>query len=139
MSNSAKPSGSRRPLPDHRAGGAKVQPAAARKPRDLGFGLGLRPQHYLDILEGDRPNVDRFKAILENYMIEGGRPLAMLERIRQRRPVVPHGVSLSIASARVHKSVERLPRHAPLAPPPPGYARSCRHRDGCRIQGSERP
>lgn len=67
------------------------------KPRDLGFGLGLRPQHYNDILEG-APDVDWFEAISENYMVDGGRPRAMLERIRARYPVVLHGVSLSIAS-----------------------------------------
>jgi uncharacterized protein (UPF0276 family) len=67
------------------------------KPRYLGFGLGLRPQHYRDILEGD-PAVDWFEAISENYMGEGGRPRAMLDRIRARYPVVLHGVSLSIAS-----------------------------------------
>ena len=80
-----------------KTGGARnsVKPA---KPRNLGFGLGLRPQHYLEILDGERPRVDWFEAISENYMIEGGRPLAMLERIRQQWPIVLHGVSLSIAS-----------------------------------------
>jgi len=63
----------------------------------LGFGLGLRPQHYSAILDGD-PAVDWFEVLSENYMIPGGRPLAMLERIRRRYPVVMHGVSLSIAS-----------------------------------------
>jgi hypothetical protein len=67
------------------------------KPRYLGFGLGLRTQHYADILDGD-PRVDWFEAISENYMVDGGKPLAMLERIRERYPVVLHGVSLSIAS-----------------------------------------
>jgi uncharacterized protein (UPF0276 family) len=36
--------------------------------------------------------------ISENYMVPGGKPLRMLERIRERYPVVMHGVSLSIAS-----------------------------------------
>lgn len=76
---------------------AKLRPSA-KKPPDLGFGLGLRPQHYLDILDGPKPNIDWFEALSENYMIEGGRPLAMLERIRERWPVVLHGVSMSIAS-----------------------------------------
>jgi uncharacterized protein (UPF0276 family) len=64
----------------------------------LGFGLGLRPQHYAEILEGD-PAVDWFEIISENYMVPGGRPLAMLEKIRARYPVVMHGVSMSIASS----------------------------------------
>lgn len=70
---------------------------ASDKPRYLGFGLGLRPQHYRDILEGT-PDVDWFEAISENYMVDGGRPRAMLERIRARFPIVLHGVSMSIAS-----------------------------------------
>jgi uncharacterized protein (UPF0276 family) len=67
------------------------------KPPYLGFGLGLRPQHYADILEGN-PNVDWFEVISENYMVPGGQPLKMLDRIRERYPIVMHGVSLSIAS-----------------------------------------
>jgi uncharacterized protein (UPF0276 family) len=69
----------------------------ADKPDYLGFGLGLRPQHYTDILDGD-PDVDWFEVISENYMVPGGRPLQMLDRIRARYPIVMHGVSLSIAS-----------------------------------------
>jgi len=62
-----------------------------------GFGLGLRPRHYEAILESS-PRVDWFEALSENYMIPGGRPLDYLERIRERYPVVLHGVSLSIGS-----------------------------------------
>ena len=63
----------------------------------LGFGLGLRPDHYADILAGN-PRVDWFEAITENYLVAGGRPLDNLERIRARYPLVLHGVSLSIGS-----------------------------------------
>ncbi len=63
----------------------------------LGFGLGLRPDHYAAIL-ADAPRVDWFEAISENYMNCGGKPLQWLERIRERYPVVLHGVSLSIGS-----------------------------------------
>jgi uncharacterized protein (UPF0276 family) len=70
---------------------------SSQKPPYLGFGLGLRPQHYQDILEGN-PNVDWFEVISENYMVPGGQPLKMLDRIRARYPIVMHGVSLSIAS-----------------------------------------
>jgi uncharacterized protein (UPF0276 family) len=66
-------------------------------PPYLGFGLGLRPQHYAEILDGN-PTVDWFEIISENYMVPGGRPLAMLEKIRARYPIVMHGVSMSIAS-----------------------------------------
>jgi uncharacterized protein len=63
----------------------------------LGFGLGLRPQHYEEILTGS-PAVDWFEVISENYMVPGGKPLRMLDRIREHYPIVMHGVSLSIAS-----------------------------------------
>ncbi len=64
---------------------------------NLGFGLGLRPAHYEAILKS-KPRVDWFEALSENYMIPGGRPLYYLDRIRERYPVVLHGVSLSIGS-----------------------------------------
>ena len=63
----------------------------------LGFGLGLRTEHYNAILES-KPNVDWFEALSENYMIPGGKPLHYLDRIRENYPVVIHGVSLSIGS-----------------------------------------
>jgi uncharacterized protein (UPF0276 family) len=72
-------------------------PVSAAKPPYLGFGLGLRPQHYADILDGS-PAIDWFEVISENYMVPGGQPLRMLDRIRERYPIVMHGVSLSIAS-----------------------------------------
>lgn len=68
-----------------------------KKPESLGFGLGLRPQHYAEILESNPP-IDWFEVISENYMIPGGQPLRMLDAITERYPVVMHGVSLSIAS-----------------------------------------
>ncbi|MBL4726707.1 MAG: DUF692 family protein, partial [Rhizobiaceae bacterium] len=69
------------------------------KPPFLGFGLGLRPQHYPEILDTDEElPIDWFEIISENYMVEGARPLQMLDRIKERYPVVMHGVSMSIAS-----------------------------------------
>ena len=62
----------------------------------LGHGIGLRPKHYPQVLDGQR--ADWFEAISENYMVRGGRPLAVLERVRADTPVVLHGVSLSIGS-----------------------------------------
>ena len=70
---------------------------AMAKPDFLGFGLGLRSEHYADILDGN-PDVDWFEVISENFMVPGGQPLRMLDRIRARYPIVMHGVSLSIAS-----------------------------------------
>lgn len=77
--------------------GRHFETGGSGKPRYLGFGLGLRPQHYADILSGD-PEVDWFEAISENYFGDGGLPLANLEKIRARYPLVLHGVSLSIAT-----------------------------------------
>ena len=67
-------------------------------PPFLGFGLGLRTEHYNQILES-KPKVDWFEALSENYMIPGGKPLDYLTKIRAEYPVVMHGVSLSIGSA----------------------------------------
>jgi uncharacterized protein len=63
----------------------------------LGFGLGLRVDHYEAILSG-RPPVEWFEALTENYLVPGGKPLHYLTRIRERYPVALHGVSLSIGS-----------------------------------------
>lgn len=63
----------------------------------LGFGVGLRTKHYGYILE-HWPQMDWFEVISENYMVDGGRPLHILDQIRERYPVVMHGVSLSIGS-----------------------------------------
>ena len=63
----------------------------------LGHGVGLRPPHFPRLWDGTAV-VDWFEAIAENFMVEGGRPLAALDRARARVPVALHGVSLSIAS-----------------------------------------
>ena len=64
----------------------------------LGFGLGLRPEHYSAVLDG-RPAVDWFEIISENYLVDGGKPLHYLDRIRAHYPMVMHGVSLSIGGS----------------------------------------
>lgn len=61
----------------------------------LGFGLGLRPDHYQEILNSTPP-IDWFEIISENYMASGGMPRYHLDQIIERYPVVMHGVSLSI-------------------------------------------
>ncbi|HEY3859793.1 MAG TPA: DUF692 domain-containing protein [Gammaproteobacteria bacterium] len=63
----------------------------------LGFGLGLRTDHYEAIL-AERPAVDWLEILSENYMVDGGKPLHYLERFRALYPLVMHGVSLSIGS-----------------------------------------
>jgi len=63
----------------------------------LGFGLGLRTDHYETILES-RPKIDWFEILSENYLVPGGKPLHFLDRVRADYPLVMHGVSLSIGS-----------------------------------------
>ena len=63
----------------------------------LGFGLGLRVDHYEAILAGCAA-IDWFEALTENYLVPGGKPLDYLMRIRERYPLALHGVSLSIGS-----------------------------------------
>ena len=63
----------------------------------LGFGLGLRPEHYKTVLE-IKPKIDWFEIITEDYLIPGGKNLYFLDQIRQHYPMVMHGVSLSIGS-----------------------------------------
>ncbi len=63
----------------------------------LGFGLGLRPDHYQTIIEEKPKSIDWFEIISENFMVEGGKPLYYLDKIRTDYPMVMHGVSLSIA------------------------------------------
>lgn len=61
----------------------------------LGFGLGLRVDHYETLI--DEPgNVEWLEIVSENYLVPGGRPLRWLERFRERFPLVMHGVSMSI-------------------------------------------
>ena len=64
----------------------------------LGHGIGLRTPHYPKVLEGNL-DVDWFEVISENFMIRGGRPLAVLEKARAQAPMGLHGVSLSIGSS----------------------------------------
>ncbi len=64
---------------------------------NLGFGLGLRTQHYAHVFE-HLPAVDWFEIISENFMVEGGRPIENLDKALSHYPVVQHGVSLSIGS-----------------------------------------
>ncbi len=63
-----------------------------------GFGLGLRRPHYDEFLQGRVP-VDFVEVISENFMIEGGRQIRILEQVRANLPVIIHGVSMSIGSA----------------------------------------
>lgn len=62
------------------------------------FGLGMRSPHYPSFLDGSAP-VDFVEVISENFMVDGGRPLDVLDRVRGHYPVALHGVSMSIGRA----------------------------------------
>jgi uncharacterized protein (UPF0276 family) len=64
----------------------------------VGFGLGMRPPHYAAFISGE-PAVDFVEIISENFMVEGGRPLAVIDQVRERYPMAMHGVSMSVGSA----------------------------------------
>ncbi|MCP5268249.1 MAG: DUF692 domain-containing protein [Zoogloeaceae bacterium] len=71
---------------DVRRGGAGLPPAA---------GLGLKPEHYLDVLE-TKPALGFFEIHAENYMVPGGPFHHYLGRIRADYALSIHGVGLSI-------------------------------------------
>ena len=64
---------------------------------NLGFGLGLRTPHYQTVVE-QKPDVDWFEIISDNYIDCGGKPLYFLDKIRADYPIVMHGVAMSIGS-----------------------------------------
>ncbi|HVU51514.1 MAG TPA: DUF692 domain-containing protein [Polyangia bacterium] len=61
----------------------------------LGHGIGLRAEHYAAVLSNPPP-VDWFEVISDNFMVPGGNPRRVLRAVRERWPVVLHGVSLSL-------------------------------------------
>jgi hypothetical protein len=67
------------------------------RPGSLGHGVGLRRDHFERVLSGPT-RIDWFEVISENFMVDGGRPLDVLTRVRENYPVVLHGVSMSIGS-----------------------------------------
>lgn len=58
-------------------------------------GVGYKPQHFAALTEA--PGAVRWLEIhAENYMGDGGRPLAQLRHLAERFPISVHGVGLSI-------------------------------------------
>lgn len=89
-------------------------PAMSTRPR-LGHGVGLRLSHYDRVL-ADPIDVSFVEVVTENFFgpggaVPGGRPRAVLERVRAQVPVVLHGVSLGVGS---------------VDPPSPEYLRALR-------------
>ncbi len=62
-----------------------------------GAGIGLRSLHYQYILT-EKPKVNWFEVLSDNYFCAGGLPLFHLEKIRQDYPVTLHGVGMSLGS-----------------------------------------
>jgi uncharacterized protein (UPF0276 family) len=58
-------------------------------------GVGYKPQHFAKIIEAPAP-VEWLEIHAENYMGQGGRPLAQLRHLSERFPISVHGVGLSI-------------------------------------------
>jgi uncharacterized protein (UPF0276 family) len=65
---------------------------------DYGVGIGLRIPHYQHIFK-NKPVVNWFEIISENFMVDGGLPLRNLDQILERYRVVQHGVSMYFGSA----------------------------------------
>ena len=63
----------------------------------LGVGIGLRIPHYRHILR-NKPTCDWFEIISENYMIDAGRPLHILDQVLEQYKVIQHGVSMYFGS-----------------------------------------
>jgi uncharacterized protein len=64
----------------------------------LGVGVGLRRQHFEDVLELDH-QVDFFELLSENFMNYGGHPRKVITSLRQKNiPMIAHGVGLSLGS-----------------------------------------
>ncbi len=68
-----------------------------KSPSIKGAGIALRSLHYEYILT-QKPKVNWFEVLSDNYFCEGGLPLFHLEKIRQDYPVTLHGVGMSLGS-----------------------------------------
>ena len=68
---------------------------------NLGDGVGLRDPHFAQLMRTDPADwgVDWFEIVSENFLDHKGYAAHVLERVAAHRPVVMHGVSLSIGSA----------------------------------------
>src|SRR5688500_17296507 len=74
---------------------------------DLGVGVGLRVPHYAHVAE-QRPAMDWFEIVSENFMVDGGSPLHWLDRVAETYPIVQHGVSMSLGGDEDEEHTRRL-------------------------------
>ncbi|MGH8352134.1 MAG: MNIO family bufferin maturase [Pseudomonas sp.] len=83
-------------------------------------GLGLKPQHYREILD-TAVDLGFFEIHAENYMVDGGPFHHYLGLIRERYPLSLHGVGLSIGAegpldeAHLERLASLLERYCPQA------------------------
>ena len=68
-----------------------------KSPSIQGTGIGLRSLHYQYIFT-QKPKVNWFEVLSDNYFCAGGLPLFHLEKIRQDYPLTLHGVGMSLGS-----------------------------------------
>ena len=74
-----------------------IPPAQRANLPNPGLGVGLRSCHF-EYLMRHEPEVDWFEIISENFIDNRGYAYHVLRRLAERRPIVMHGVSLSIGS-----------------------------------------
>jgi uncharacterized protein (UPF0276 family) len=84
---------------------------------DLGIGVGFRVPHYLHVVE-NRPEMDWFEVISENFMVDGGSPIHYLNRLLETYPVVLHGVSMNIGGTFRDGYLDRLAALCEIVDPP---------------------
>ncbi|MDE1462033.1 DUF692 domain-containing protein [Spartinivicinus poritis] len=65
---------------------------------NLGLGVGLRNQHFPYLMQNE-PQVDWLEIISENFIDNYGYDRYVLNLLREKVPIVMHGVSLSIGSS----------------------------------------
>jgi len=65
----------------------------------LGFGVGLRTQHFPYLMNNPDWAVDWFEIISENFIDNYGFARHVLEKVREQKPIVMHGVSMNIGSS----------------------------------------
>jgi len=68
------------------------------KPSGASVGIGLRQPHYREVFER-RPALGFVEVHSENFFLDGGASMQMLERARAAYPISLHGVGLSLGSA----------------------------------------
>ena len=89
---------------------------------DLGIGVGFRNKHQDDVLEkGGSPHVRWYEVISENFMVEGGRPIHNLERLRSLAPVVTHGVGLGVGGEALDRDYLRALKRVLARVDPPYF------------------